>query len=78
MKVTINKFLTGTFVETHTATFDIPDDIDPDDAIDYLESEGLLDSADWQEDSKDDNINDVEYEVDDYEDESEDESEDEE
>lgn len=65
MQVKIRKYMTGTFVETYEATFEIPDDVDPDDAVAYLEENDILDTGDWEDLGKDDNIDNVEYEFED-------------
>jgi len=66
MQVTIRKYLTGTFVETYEAKLEVPDDIDPDDILNYLEDEGLLDDADWEDEATDDSVDNTEYELVDY------------
>lgn len=65
MKVKIRKYMTGTFVETYEAVLEIPDDIDPEDAVSYLEDNNMLSDVDWEEFDKDDNIDEIEYELED-------------
>lgn len=70
MKVVVRKYITGTFVETYEAAFDIPDDIDHTDndaVLEYLENvdgEDLLNDANWGDEvSFDDSFDNVEYEL---------------
>lgn len=65
MQVKVRKYMTGSFVETYEVTLEVPNDIDPDDAVNYLDENGMLDDADWQQVSMDDNIDNVEYEIED-------------
>ena len=59
--VVMRKYISGRFVETYEATFEVPDDVEDDDVSSFLEDQ--LDDADWEQTNFDDTISEVEYEV---------------